>query len=300
MKTSNLRNFIGIAFLAFFVFFMFIPFSHAQAAYPAPEIKGAQVWSYHRADGSIGTQFFGRINGPSPEDVASFTVTGPSGTFNLVPHKSLRQKGLLYHAQEESIVSDGSYTFVVTDGLERTASAVRNFTYNSTLPQVDSATMVPQNEAYVDTITPTLSFDSVPGGGVYYQVLVMDYTYKAIWYISSRNQETSFTVPEGLLKPHTPYIWFVRVFDSAGDPQNYHERERLTFYTGARGFPDLGKRNVLSFPAGEDIAGWFGVRNVKVAPWNINYLRTPSAHSRHIWRYAPHRVIFPVRTSAVT
>jgi hypothetical protein len=271
MKTSNFRNFIGIAFLVFFVFLIFIPFSHAQAAYPAPEIRMAQVRSFHKADGSIGTEFIARITGPSPEDVVSFTVTGPTGTFNLVPHKSLRQKGLLYRAQEGSIVSDGSYTFEVTDSLGRSASVDRNFIYNSALPQVDSATMVPQNEAYVDTTTPTLSFDPVPGS-VYYQVLVMDYTYKAIWYISSRTQETSFTVPEGLLKPHTPYIWFVRVFDSAGDPQNYHESERLTFYTGARGLPDLGERHVLSFPAGEDIAGWFGVRETNIAPWDINYL----------------------------
>ena len=255
-----------------FVLLIFIPFSHAQAAYPAPEIKGALVWSYHKADGSIGTQFFGRISGPSPEDVVSFTVTGPSGTFNLVPHKSLRQKGLLYHAQEESIVSDGSYTFEVTDSLERTASVVRNFTYNSTLPQVDSATMVPQNEAYVDTTTPMLSFDSVPGS-VYYQVLVFDYNYKAIWYISQRTQDTSFTVPEGLLQPDTPYIWFVRVCDSDTDPRNYRESECLSFYTGARGFPDLTEEWVISHPSGEDIAGWFGVRNIKVAPWNINYLK---------------------------
>ena len=259
-------------------FALFIPLGEALAAYPAPVIKSAHIWSYHRADGSIGTQFSGRISGPSPEDVVSFTVTGPLGTFNLVPHKSFRQKGLLYHAQEESILSDGSYTFEVTDSLERTASVVRNFTYNSTLPQVDSATMVPQNEAYVNTTTPMLSFDSVPGS-IYYQVLVFDYNYKAIWYISQRTQETSFTVPEGLLKPNTPYIWFVRVFDSAGDPQNYHESERLSFYTGTRGFPDLGERLVLSFPAGEDIGNWFSVRNTRVAPWNINYLRTTGPDS---------------------
>jgi hypothetical protein len=180
--------------------------------------------------------------------------------------------------KEYSILNNGTYTFELTDSLGRSTSVVRNFTYNSILPQVDSATMVPQNEAYVDTTTPILSFDSVPGS-VYYQVFVMDYTYKAIWYVSSRTQDTSFTVPEGLLQPNTPYIWFVRVFDSDTDPQNYHESERLCFYTGTRGFPDLGERNVVSFPSGEDIGNWFSVRETNIAPWNINYLRTTGPDS---------------------
>jgi hypothetical protein len=71
MRASNLRNFIGIAFLVFFVFLIFIPFSHAQAAYPGPEIKGAQVRSFHKADGSIGTEFIARITGPSFRDIQS-------------------------------------------------------------------------------------------------------------------------------------------------------------------------------------------------------------------------------------
>lgn len=273
MRSINSRNSTLGGLIAFFVLLIVLPLSQAHASYPAPMIRDAQVRSFHRADGAIGTDFLARLTGPSPEDVASFTATGPSGTFNLVPNISLRQYGLYFMHSVTSIVPNGNYIFEVTDRLGRSASVTKNFTYDSTLPQVDSATMIPQNGAYVGTTTPTLSFDPVPGGGVYYQVFVMDYAFKAVWFVTDRTQSTSFTVPGGLLQPQSPYWWFVRVFDSAADPQNYHESERLSFYTGTRDLPELGIRYVMSFPTGEEIGNWLGVRETNVAPWDINYLR---------------------------
>ena len=256
-----------------------LSFTNINSSFPGPEIKLPQVRSFHNADGSIGTEFIARITGPSPEDVVSFTATGPSGTFNLVPHRSSRQLGLFYMHSESSILSDGSYTFEVTDSQARTASVVKNFTYDSTIPQVDSSTMSPQNEAYVGTTTPTLSFDPVSGGSVYYQVLVWDYENKALWFVSSRTQDTSFPVPDGLLQPNTPYLWAVRVYDSDTDPQNYHQSERLCFYIGTKGVPDLSERWVLSFDTPEYSANWFAVRNLNVAPWDINYLKVTGPDS---------------------
>ena len=41
--------------------------------------------------------------------------------------------------------------------------------------------MVPEDGAYVGTTTPTLSFDPVAGAPYYYQIMIWDYDFKAIW-----------------------------------------------------------------------------------------------------------------------
>jgi len=207
-------------FLLFLFVLLFSLSVNQVHAYPGPQFQEALVFSSHNADGSITTTFFSRISGPSPEDVASFTATGPSGTFNLNSGgRSLREQGLYYAYSEGGTINPGTYTFQVTDSDGRSATAVRDFTYNGTLPQVNSATMSPADRAYVGTTTPTLSFSPV-AGTVYYQVIVLDGGNKAFWYRGPITTATSFTVPSGLLQPNTFYVWEVRVWDSATNPQN--------------------------------------------------------------------------------
>ena len=179
-------------------------------AYPAPKFKYALLCSAQNDNGagSIYTLFFAIISGPSPEDVTSFTATGPSGTFDLTSMRSFRELGLYYavgYGEGTGIIDPGAYTFKVTDSLGRSATVVRDFTYDGTLPQVDSSTMVPADGAYVGTTTPTLSFDPV-AGTVYYQIKIEDYDRTAIWYTSPTTTATSYTVPPGLLQPNTAYI----------------------------------------------------------------------------------------------
>ena len=205
MRDRIKKNLLGVAL---FSCFALLTWSVALADYPAPKFKAVGVYAEES-----GTRFWAFLTGPSPEDVASFTVTGPSGTFNLKTLLSYRQLGLLYFHAEESILEDGSYTFLVTDDLGRMASVVKDFTYNGTVPQIDSSTMSPKTGAYVGTTSPTLSFDPVTGSDVYYQVFIEDSRSKAVWYSSSHTQNTSFTVPQGLLQRNTPYWWEVRVWD---------------------------------------------------------------------------------------
>lgn len=277
-ENLQIRKLIGIGVLAFLVVFMGMPLKKA-GAFPNSVIKDSAVASLHTPSG-LGTVFYAYISGPSPEDVASFTATGPSGVFNLVPVISSKERGLTYICLvENSVINNGSYEFVVTDTLGRETSVVKNFTYNSTLPQVDASSMIPQNQAYVGTTTPTLSFDPVPAGNVYYKVYLSDYDGNAFWYLSSITQDTSFDVPSGLLQPNTPYTWYVRVVDSDTDPQNYYQSESLTFYTGTKGLPDLNSRFVMSFEGSGFAINWFGVRNTNVAPWDIRYLKVTSPDS---------------------
>lgn len=258
MRDRIKKNLVGVAL---FSCFALLTWSVALADYPAPVFKASGVYS----EGS-GTRFWAFITGPSPEDVASFTVTGPSGTFDLQTLLSYRQLGLLYFHAEESILEDGSYTFLVTDDLGRTASVVKGFTYNGTVPQIDSSTMSLENGAYVGTTSPTLSFDPVTGSNAYYQVFVEDATSAAVWYSSSHSQNTSFTVPQGLLQPNTLYWWVVvRVWDKATDAQNRTVSERRYFFTGTRGLPDITNNYVLSFPLDGNIGNWLGVANIALA-----------------------------------
>ena len=266
--------------LFFFLFVVLFSFTLTQAhAYPAPKFKTALVFSSHEADGSIITVFHSRISGPSPEDVASFTAIGPSGTFNLTSGRSFRQYGLYYGFPEGSIITNGTYTFKITDKTGRSATVDRNFTYNGTLPQVDSATMIPADGAYIGTTTPTLSFDPV-AGAVYYHVLIWDYDYRAIWYFSPVTTATSFTVPSGLLQPNTAYRWEVRVWDNAlEDRQNRHISNRLSFYTGTKGEPEINAGGVLLWQSIENIWNVAWARGINVTPWDIDYFKATGPDS---------------------
>jgi len=267
---------VGGLFL--FLFVVLFSFSLNQAhAYPAPKFQDTIVCSVQNDNGGglIYTLFYARISGPSPEDVTSFTATGPSGTFNLTSRDSFRELGLYYavgYSEGTGIIDPGVYTFQVTDSVGRSATAVRGFSYDGTLPQVNSATMSPANWSYVGTTTPTLSFDPV-AGTVYYQVIIRDYDGKAIWYISPITTATSFTVPSGLLQPNTAYRWKARVWDSATNRQNLHVSNPFYFYTGTKADPELNLGGVLSLPVGENLLNYGFARGINVAPWDIDYFR---------------------------
>ena len=242
--------------------------SPSQATYPGPAITSSALFSSHSADGeSIWTSFWARISGPSPEDVASFTVTGPSGTYDLVLlQPAFRQFATSYQVNVNPVVDNGTYTFTLTDSLGRTATVTMDFTYDSTVPQVDSATMTPVNQSYVGTVTPTLTWDPVSGAATY-QLFIWDYDGRAIWYTET-TEGTSITIPEWSLQPDTPYYWYVRVADANG--QNRRYSNTLYFYTGIKGLPDLSKKYALSFTTPDNPANWFAAYSINLAPWDIN------------------------------
>jgi len=178
----------------------------------APRFKDATVYSCQYGDSAAGTGFFARVSGPSPEDIASFTATGPSGTFNLTPGYSFRESGLTYRAGSNTVLQDGTYTFSVTDKEGRTAVIEKSFAYNDALPKVDEGGMSPAAGAYLGTTTPTLS--APPAAGDYrYQIMVWDMGQKAVWYAVEGLRTPSVTVPSGVLQANTPYSWAVRVWD---------------------------------------------------------------------------------------
>ena len=257
----------GGLFLFLFVLLFSLTLNQAHA-YPAPQFQNAMVFASNAADGSISTVFFAIISGPSPVDVTSFTATGPSGTYNLTSSRSFQQYGLYYVHGENAVLNNGSYTLTITDSVGRTASVVREFVYNDSIPTPTS--LLPANETYTGTTTPILSFLPVDGGRYYYQVQIRDYDQKAIWYSSPMMTDPSLTVPDNMLQPNTAYRWVARIWDTAG--QNFRESVAV-FYTGTKGAPEINMWGVLSFPWGEDLLNYPYARGINVAPWDIDYFQ---------------------------
>ncbi len=253
-------------------------------AYPTPKFKDVFLYSTQNSEGSIFTQFYATISGPSPEDVASFTATGPSGTFYLTPSISFREWGLCYYykySEETGIIEPGVYTFQITDSTGRSATVVRNFSYDGPLPLVDSKTVSPANYSYLGTTTPTLSFDAV-SGSAYYSIQIRDYDGKAAWYVSPNTTSTSFTVPSGLLQPNSAYYWWVRVRNSGTNPQKESISKTFYFYTGTRGNPALTSKGIMSLLVGDSFQyllnyAWAMCENV--APWDVEAFKATGPDS---------------------
>ncbi len=261
-KTIKIKLFTLALFAAFFCFSA----GHALATYPAPQFKTSMVFSFLNDDGTSGTFFFARVSGPSPEDITALTVTGPSGTFNLVPGLSFKDLGMIYYYAQGLVVDDGTYTFSVTDSQGRTATIDDSFAYMDSLPQVDSTTMSPAMGSYVGTTTPTLSASSV-SGDYRYEIMVWDMDGRAMWFHGTNLRKPTITIPSGVLLPNMAYRWAVRVWDVARE--NYHESKPLYFYTGTKGDPVLNMAGVLSYPLPTGISNVAYGRGINTAPWDI-------------------------------
>ncbi len=256
-------SYLGCLFL---LGFLLLAATQALASYPAPQFKDAMVFSFWNDDGTKGTSFFARISGPSPEDIVSLSVTGPSGTFYPMPQATFRQWGLFYFYTQGVVVENGAYTFSVTDSEGRTVTTTKNFTYNDAVPQVDAAGMSPAMGAYVGTTTPTLSFS--PVAGTYkYQVLVSDMDMTAFWYNATNLSIHSITIPSGYLQPNTAYRWVVRAWDP--ERQNFHESKPFYFYTGTKTDPEISRSGVLSLPWGTVTGNYLYGFGANTAPWDM-------------------------------
>ncbi|MCF8146195.1 MAG: hypothetical protein K9N21_19985 [Deltaproteobacteria bacterium] len=252
--------------VALWSFVLCIAFNFTYAyAYPAPKFQRAMVFSMKQSDGTILSIFFAVISGPSPEDVTSFTATGPSGTYNLNPSRSFQQYGLYYVYGEQGVLEDGTYTLTVTDSAGRSASVSRDFTYDGSVPKPTN--LDPANESYTEGTTPTLSFSPVEGDYIY-QVIISDYDSKAIWYISPMMTTPSFTVPEGMLQRNTAYSWEARIYDASG--RNCSQSQPV-FYTDTKTAPEIMFRGVMSFPTDSNFLNFLYAQGSHVAPWDIDY-----------------------------
>ena len=199
---------------------------------PAPYFALVQVRSDNRTTPGLRGFLLAKVLGPSPAEIVELKVTGP-GRFQYIFTEDditqSEQNGLFFW-NYRSPLSNGTYTFTVTDSMGRTATATTDFAFVS-VPIVDSSTMVPGDNAYVNSTTPTFTWASV-GSGYYYRLVIIDWNSKEnAVYLSPYTQDTQFTVPSGYLLPNTPYKWSVEVDD--GSKGNRSLSSFLRFSTGS-------------------------------------------------------------------
>jgi hypothetical protein len=199
---------------------------------PSPSFANVQVRSDNRT-GGMRWNLSAKVLGPDPADITELKVTGPGGFQYIFTEDDINQNeqnGLSYAHDILSVLSDGTYTFTVTDSQGRTVSANVDFT-GITVPIVSAGTMVPADSAYVDSTTPTFYWESL-GGGYYYRIQIFDWNnLERNVYTSNYSLDAQATVPAGILLADTPYKWRAEAYDPTY--QNRSASDTLRFSTGA-------------------------------------------------------------------
>jgi hypothetical protein len=135
--------------------------------------------------------------------------------------------------------SSPGYTFMVKENFSGNSyfdSVIAPYVDVPTLPQVTRKDMLPDDNAYLENTTPTLSWIS-KGTNYKYRIFITTWTGHEA-YVSNRQdgvaagQTMSETIPYGILREHNPYVWWVEVFDT--DLNSRTRSNRLTFMTGER------------------------------------------------------------------
>ncbi|MBF0450662.1 MAG: hypothetical protein HQK75_08175, partial [Candidatus Magnetomorum sp.] len=203
----------------------------------APEdicIDHVAVYGVHSDSGSI-LLFSVRLNGLAPWMVREILVNYGQVTINQVPETFfLFPESQVYLQMEQMNTIDDTYHFDVQDTNGQLYSADKSFTFNV----IPMATIIsPEENAYLDSTTPTFSWQSVMddkvGNHLYYKVVILD-TMENTIYCSEAVSQNEFTLPQGILKENTSYIWQVVVMDGP-DPvsmNNFSISSVKSFFTG--------------------------------------------------------------------
>jgi len=240
------------------------PFTTGGTPPPAPRF----IWAWVRSDDvyppALQGNLVAKVAGPSPADIVQLKVTGPGGFQYIFTEDDIwrsEQLGQYYMRNFPNPLSNGTYTFSVTDSAGRIVTATKDFT-SASVPRVDYTTMVPADNTYVNTTTPLLSWGSVPGG-YYYRVFIWDWNgNESPVYASPYIQDTSITIPSGVLFPNTPYNWRVDVFD-APYGSNRSRSNALRFSTGSSGYIPANMIQWVNFYSDNNYYGGLG-RSISV------------------------------------
>jgi hypothetical protein len=215
------------------------PFTTGGTPPPPPHFASVTVRSDNRS-GGLRWNLLATVRGPSPADITELKVTGPGDFQYIFTEDDINQNeqsGLYrYHdvINPPSPLSNGTYTFSVTDSQGRTVEATADFTATAEPVPIVSSGMAPADLTYVNSTTPTFSWGSV-GEGYYYRIQIFDWnSLERNVYISDYSQELQATVPEGYLLENSPYKWRVEAYDPT--LQNRSCTDVLRFSTGSLGY----------------------------------------------------------------
>jgi hypothetical protein len=199
---------------------------------PSPAIGNALLYSLPPSPLAPVYKHYGYVYlpGKAPWHIASFTLTSPSSQilYSGVPwspwnaNSSYYADTRLYMVNIYRIVfysnaplADGNYTVAVqtNSGL---VSAIIPYTNTTAPAAVNLASLDPGNKAYLETLTPTLSWKPISEPGARYRVTVLDGTSspvnpgkRAMVWQSDVISDTSIQIPAGVLIPGATYYWQV-------------------------------------------------------------------------------------------
>lgn len=182
-----------------------------------------------------------RVDGPGTSHYYNFNPGNDAKTTDPFPF--MYSKGLW------GFPPDGDYVFqVYEDGSANFESASKTFTGDNTVPRVYREEMTPSDNAYLSGIQPTLTWKS-KGSDKWHRVMIFDWNYRRLTWASSymkdvaEGNEMSVQIPEGTLKEHSPYRWWVEVNDT--NKNNRTRSQWLSFMTGGEDNGDInGDNNV--------------------------------------------------------
>jgi hypothetical protein len=195
-------------------------FSTGSSSYTL-DIPSAYVWSDNNYYNAFTKLLGAVVTGPLPNEVTQMNVAGPDGyNHNFAEFEiqfDLVTEGIQYGYGGGGFPADGTYTFTVQDKYAATATFSKDQT-SAAIPIVDQGSLSPANNAYIDNLTPTLTWTGV-GSNLYYRVKINDWMGRYTVFNSLRSTDCSVTIPSGFLKPNRSYKWRVEVFDNSDGPQ---------------------------------------------------------------------------------
>jgi predicted GH43/DUF377 family glycosyl hydrolase len=247
----------------------------------------------------INIHLYADAEGPSPLHYTQVRVNGPPG---FLKHFGDSEKYNVmgfepFIAMIPSFTpltnNSGTYTLTINTDNGLTATQSLNLIANAITAPIEGGSGLDRSVnddktarpggVYAVTTTPTFKWKPYLGGGYYYRIMVSNWKKSAMWYVSDYalgstkggDGYMSVTVPPGILKTNTPYLWEVEVSDSNNmfSAHNTSVSTAYSFYTGTKGTSnflvaaDSSFISERSYRDGNKTNLWVAVQNL--APWDF-------------------------------
>jgi hypothetical protein len=181
----------------------------------------------------------------------------------------------MYFGKVQGFPADGTYDFYVyEDGTSNNDTVAKSFTGDNTLPRVSKDEMQHEDvvgridNAYLPYTDPDLFWKS-KGTNYKYRVMVIDWNNRRPVWASDLidgapegNEMSVAVVPGDVLEEHSPYRWFVDVYDS--DKNNRTRSQWLSFMTGTGSAEAVGDELAVDFKT-------LGIYVYNTGSWNRIY-----------------------------
>jgi predicted GH43/DUF377 family glycosyl hydrolase len=210
---------------------------HNLAPWDIDTTTGGQEFRVEKSGGTPFSYLFD-INNSAPVENDCITFGANNVPFFYLPAGTQQNNFPRYFLP--GFPEDGTYDFIVYEnGTFNHETLAYDFTRGPDLPIVERSDMSPQDNAYLGSNEPNLTWISA-GRWKWHRVMIVDWTLRRIAYVSEymdgvdAGQFMSLTIPPGVLEQYSPYRWIVEVYDE--NRQNRTRGSWLSFVTGEQAY----------------------------------------------------------------